>query len=470
MAGGLKVKICEFCQKEESTKNFRRHLQRNHPDKIVKRQIKEEQFRCEQHGLVVRSKLRRHYDTLHSGESPPSFMIPEHNEQTQVRCGPVPAKADKDRVERHQIYTKAAIQKTFDQIQEQLLDNPFGESSRLGQELPEYLREIQRHVPVKPLTFREYVSMLDTRDDVEANFRYEYVVCSSIQAHRILKIGCPKVPIVVPRSDSSKPTMTIDEYVIYLSTTPRIDVHTYSQIVDDEGEYLKPLPLSAVKAIELFRDKAAGPVNFLDLGIHKQNEVPSCLVDLPAYRILRDVQGYKPSNETTGYHAPDLSSGVAFQVLGKNGVQSLSHVDQHHVMTTVRIEEGEKAWSMSPVLTQEEMDRFATSDDIAPRPPPFIICLRAGDLLIQPPGRVHSPYSITDVLMTGTMHWDSRQLAEIMRHTLYTRENPKITNEDPANDITSKLEIIESLWKQKHSAWPWGSDEHLTEFSKLLKV
>lgn len=63
-------------------------LLRKHPDKVVKCQIKEVKVRCERHSLIVRNKLRRHYDTLHLGESPPLSLIakrrwtdtPERNE------------------------------------------------------------------------------------------------------------------------------------------------------------------------------------------------------------------------------------------------------------------------------------------------------------------------------------------------------------------------------------------------------
>lgn len=61
------------------------------------------------------------------------------------------------------------------------------------------------------------------------------------------------------------------------------------------------------------------------------------------------------------------------------------------MLTAARIEDGEKVWPISSMLTQQEMDRFATSIDITPRAPPFTRGLVVSDLLIQPSGRVHCP-------------------------------------------------------------------------------
>ena len=59
--------------------------------------------------------------------------------------------------------------------------------------------------------------------------------------------------------------MLIEEYLMYLSTKPSIDVHTYNQLIDKKGKYLKPKYLSSEEAILMFYNKHAGPVNFLNL-------------------------------------------------------------------------------------------------------------------------------------------------------------------------------------------------------------
>lgn len=320
------------------------------------------------------------------------------------------------------------------------------------------------------MTFAQYVDKIDVIDDHNSSHRYSYVICSSDQARQILEAAPPRLPILILGSSSESSALSIETYLSYLSTKDGIDVHIYSPTVDGGGRYLLPLQLAATEAIKLFRDKSAGPVNFLNLDIHKQNEVPSCIAGLPAYSILRDIREYNDSGKRTTHNPADLTSCVGFHILGKQGVFSNAHVDHHGVMTTVYCDEGEKIWLTYPRLSKEEQDRWATSDDVFPQPPPFPIYLDKGSLLIQPAGQVHAPYSLEDVLMTGTMHWDSRRMVQVLQQSHHEQQYPKVTNEDAAQEFTSKLEIIERLWKQRHQHWPWGSDEDLVEFSRLLRV
>jgi hypothetical protein len=231
-----------------------------------------------------------------------------------------------------------------------------------------------------------------------------------------------------------------------------------------------PRRLPSGDAIALFRDQNFGPVNFLNLDVRKQNEIPSCLVDLPAYSILRDLREHNESGKRTERQPFDLSACVAFHICGKAGVLSFPHMDHHGKLTTIFCDEGEKLWLMWPHLQEAELHRWATTDDVAPDLAPFPLYLGPGYFMFQPQETIHAPYSISDVLMTGTAHWDSRQMVRVLRQSLYERRYPKITNEDPAKEFGIKLRILEKLWRQKHQAWPWGTEEQLTEYSTLLKV
>jgi hypothetical protein len=113
--------------------------------------------------------------------------------------------------------------------------------------------------------------------------------------------------------------------------------------------------------------------------------------------------------------------------------------------------------------------QWATSDDIAAEPAPFAMYLQERDLFVQRAGTVHAPYSITDVLMTGTMHWDSRQLGQVLWQSIYERKYPKITNENSAKEFVSKLETIKKLWRDQNPTWPWGTEAELEEFTALLE-
>jgi hypothetical protein len=103
----------------------------------------------------------------------------------------------------------------------------------------------------------------------------------------------------------------------------------------------------------------------------------------------------------------DLINSSAFHICSKKGVFSILHMDRHGVLTIIQCKDGEKLWLMYPHLTDDELGQWAESGNYSPNYRPFAVLLRPGDILIQKPTTVHAPYSLTDVLMTGTMHWDS---------------------------------------------------------------
>jgi hypothetical protein len=276
--------------------------------------------------------------------------------------------------------------------------------------------------------------------------------------------------LLIPGEDSPRQTLSRDEYLRYLLTKPTIDVHKYDSRVDETGRYLFPETLKSAEAVRAFQNQEGWPVNFLNLDVYKQNETPPCIAGIPAFSILRDTREGNQSGKRSRSRPSDLSSCVGFQIFGKAGVFSLPHWDHHGVITTALCEDGEKLWLIWPELTDEELHTWATELDIAPRPPPYAIYLSPGDLLVQPPGRVHAPYSLTDVLMTGTMHWDSRDMTRVLLLSLYERDHPKVTNEEPAKEFSSKLKNIQSLWEDGAEAYPWGTQEDFAVFSQLRKV
>jgi hypothetical protein len=72
--------------------------------------------------------------------------------------------------------------------------------------------------------------------------------------------------------------------------------------------------------------------------------------------------------------------------------------------------------------------------------------------------------------MTGTMHWDSRRMVDILQQSLYERRHPKVTNEDPAKEFAAKLETVENLWRDRNPTWPWASPGQWEKFVALRKV
>ncbi|KAK5429116.1 hypothetical protein LTR34_007575 [Exophiala xenobiotica] len=83
---------------------------------------------------------------------------------------------------------------------------------------------------------------------------------------------------------------------------------------------------------------------------------------------------------------------------------------------------------------------------------------------------IHAPYSMTDVLMTGTMHWDSRNLVQVMSQSLLELAHPSTTNEDPAKEFLSKSKTIATLWQDRRQPWQWGWPAELMKYKKLLQI
>ncbi|KAF2680635.1 hypothetical protein K458DRAFT_434231 [Lentithecium fluviatile CBS 122367] len=83
---------------------------------------------------------------------------------------------------------------------------------------------------------------------------------------------------------------------------------------------------------------------------------------------------------------------------------------------------------------------------------------------IQPPGTVHAPYSPENVLMSGTFHWSSRDMATITEKAFFSARYPETTNEPQTKEYKKKLEIIDSAWVSKTGGVQWSSEEDMLTF------
>ena len=58
----------------------------------------------------------------------------------------------------------------------------------------------------------------------------------------------------------------------------------------------------------------------------------------------------------------------------------------------------------------------------------------------------------------------------VLQRSQFEREFPVVTNESEALESRRKFQLVEDCWKAKSPVYPWGSDEDLVQYSKLLKV
>lgn len=320
--------------------------------------------------------------------------------------------------------------------------------------------------------YSEKVAQAMTPKNFDAEARsYDLVYTSDKNAHTLLKNGTPMIPMLIPKdlATYAPHLLQLNDYLDYLSTKLNIDVHTYERAAEGDNDVL-PEPMIGSEAIELFRADSEMPLNFLNLHCFKANPQPWYFAQESNYQVMKVVTGSQGAGKEVDSEPKDLSSCEGFQICGKKGVFSMPHMDHHGVITVVTCDEGEKLWLTWPHLEDDEIAAWAESEQLCPNWRPMAILLRPGDTLVIPPGRIHAPYSLTDVLMTGTMHWDTRNLVQTMRQSLLELRHPSTTNEDPAKEFVGKASVLATLWQERRRPWDWGSSKDQAKYSRLLEV
>ncbi|KAK7924656.1 hypothetical protein PG985_006710 [Apiospora marii] len=341
--------------------------------------------------------------------------------------------------------------------------NVFNTARHARADLREQYDAILRNCKVgAPVTAEEYLSRSWEKNKPVRNF----ILCSHDEARRILNVSTPHLPMVIPPEPHTKHhRLSMAQYLLYLRTTPEIDIHDFNQDRSD-SHFDIPKRMGSAAAIDLFEDTSKGPVNLLNLGRYKQNPVPPCLSNLAPYQVLELVKEKLESGKKSHIQLSDLSECTAFQICGKRGVFSLPHIDHLGVLTTVFNDEGEKLWLCWPGVDPRQ---WATSGR-SPSKPSCALYLYPGCTLIQPPGTIHAPFSMTNVLMTGTMHWDSRNLLQVMELSKLSTEFGHITNEGLPREFLQKARLIEKLWRRGDPTWPWPPHGQLETYVQILEV
>ncbi|KAF2181253.1 hypothetical protein K469DRAFT_671425 [Zopfia rhizophila CBS 207.26] len=466
------------CGRSHSKANWARHRKRTHGDHSRSRvSRKGPTYRCAcGEELSVRNKARykkgKHKDCVatnshHDNAGPAQPSVPPPVRPTTPTDPTTLEEFWRQQCSIHQDASRNAVQRALN-LSAALLTKFSSKETRLSLELPEYQSILREAIDGKAITYFEYIST-DWEGDAPFN-RHQYVVCSEKQAEEILKLDPPRLPLLIPATFSTSSSIAnigIDEYLTYLSTKPTIDVHNYGEDINAREKYIHPTRMSSADAIKLFRDPDTEPVNFLNLAGYRPNPVPACMANLRQYSILRNTMEYDQSGKATEVHPNDLSSCTSFEILGKAGAFHLPHMDHHGVITSVRSEEGDKLWLEWSALQEDEIISWGCTHVLAL--PSFPVYITDGDIFIQPGGRVHSPFSLTDVHMSGTMHWDSRSMVPVLKQSLLELQYPTITNEEPAKEFNLKLARIGELWNTHNPYYPWADEESRTEFNTFHK-
>lgn len=319
------------------------------------------------------------------------------------------------------------------------------------------------------LTAEQYATAEWARDGGPAT---TIVACSSDDARLLLNAGPPRVPMIIPPSLNADQARRLDveEYLHVLKSRGRVDVHVFQR---SGSENYLPQSLDAHDAVDMLRDAGTGPLNMLNLAGYKQNAVPSCIADLPDYDIMRSFSAVTANGKQASSAANDtLHTSTQFQLLATEFACHLPHIDRHGVITTVFNDSGRKLWLAWTGSSEDELVRVEKED--LPTSPAIAIYIEEGATLIQPPGTPHAPLSLSTVLMTGTMHWHTRTVKQVLELTLRQLRHPSITNEGLADDFVAAMKAILGQWKHSKQEkdgpgpWAWGRVEELYDAERLL--
>ncbi|KFX86361.1 hypothetical protein V490_09107, partial [Pseudogymnoascus sp. VKM F-3557] len=224
------------------------------------------------------------------------------------------------------------------------------------------------------------------------------------------------------------------------------------------------------------------PVNFLNISNPRFTCWPEGITK--HYGLLRKAVGYCESvkynhngNKEINIGKPtslpfspvDIQKCLEFSIAAQRGAVSGWHMDQNGVTTFLTLERNTcnsepgdevKYW---PVIATDHyrvdeqgilLDEFKKYGEqwrptLQGKIP--IIALVCGDTLIQPPGTIHAPITLTNCKMTGGMAWREQDLKQSLEKWLFLGDNEGCTNE-PLPQQTSEIINYLQPWRGAKAA------------------
>ena len=354
------------------------------------------------------------------------------------------------------------------------------------------------------LTPAEYCS----KQRHELNNR-NFVVCATVEEALVVILhGRIVIPILILNSSSSsllqaQAAHTVNKYLQNLiSNKGMVDLHVFNKKLEKDGTS-KVERLLTTKAIEIFMDPKK-TTNMLNLRCCRANPIPDAMAAMNSMQAIPHLTDRLANGKNMQVKIPEVKApppprwksrqaknaaeepvqrvlsldlleiSQSFSLLANMGAIHQPHVDRCGVITCIRCEQGAKLWITWILLTAEEWRKWLDEGTLTLRPGTAIY-IPQGATLIQPAQTLHAPLSLSDVLMSGTMHWDERDIAPAFRGTQMDLEVRNSTNEDCPVDVYEMLELVLELWEEevvRGDAEPlkWGSAEELAECKALFAV
>ncbi|KFY31683.1 hypothetical protein V493_00893 [Pseudogymnoascus sp. VKM F-4281 (FW-2241)] len=212
------------------------------------------------------------------------------------------------------------------------------------------------------------------------------------------------------------------------------------------------------------------PVNFLNISNPRFTCWPEGITK--HYGLLRQAVGYCESvkysqNRNTEinigkptslpYSPVDIQKCAEFSIAAQRGAVSGWHMDQNGVTTFLTLESNKpkskpgdevKYWPFFPMdhygveeqgIFRDEFKKYGEQWRPMLRGSKIpVIALVRGDTLVQPPGTIHAPITLTNCKLTGGMAWRERDMKRSMEEWLFLADNEGCTNE-PLPQQTSEI-------------------------------
>ncbi|KAM0433218.1 hypothetical protein ACHAQK_009267 [Fusarium lateritium] len=283
------------------------------------------------------------------------------------------------------------------------------------------------------------------------------ILCNTTGASNLFTNRAPTTPVVIRQYQQTG--LTIDVFLAKLKTRGGLDIHDFG--VDEKKGYV-PSRIESAEAIKTFQERREGhehPYNLLNLSSMKDN--------MEAIQLTKKETG--KGAEIQG----DLDESVSFHLLATKGAAHLPHIDRHGVYTTALNEEGLKLWVVWPNMTLEQLQSYHSDNPQEQGKLPFpgvAVFLRPGDMLFQPPNTLHMPITLETCLMSGTMHWHTSHLRDILLYSKEAVERPAVTNEAMSDQLVPKMERLLHMWDGGFDLCTWPPDSHRQECGDLLDV
>jgi hypothetical protein len=245
----LKTKKCEKCEKSILSANYARHVKKAHAGVVIDRVRKLKQFKCFLcHNYFALKMKSRHFRNKHPKEAGSNILVngeegvegnigEQEQEQEQDARTSSTHTSHSEIIEAHHTKTLESHEEVLQMVKRHLRRLVPGRSSRSHQELPVFLKIVESCRPGEPISHEEYLRTDWTDHANNPELRYKYVICSQEEARIILENGYLAVPLVIlPAFSKDFPIRNIDDYLDFLATKPRIDVHIYDSLQKEESE------------------------------------------------------------------------------------------------------------------------------------------------------------------------------------------------------------------------------------------